>query len=269
MTVITTLVTPHFTVHATDSYLTKRQPYELLEKERTKIVPVRRFRGAMSYWGWATLPASNAAPEWNTIAWLREQARQAGSFDSAGAFALSLMRNLECEGRKRSVYRGIGIHFSCYERIGDYWVPEVFIISNYEDASYRSLDQDGLIVSRNFHIDLVGISRADIINVNRDARLKAYRILLEGQNGWWYNGDPAVFGPVTDAFMNAITLLQKRGSLKLQTWKEHADLARMPVELVSRMFKSFSIENRILVGGKPHDLVISPNGDYYSTTGDR
>jgi hypothetical protein len=275
MTVITTLVTARYTVHASDSFLTVKQgdgTRKPVETKRTKIVRVEAWQGAMSYFGWATSPASNTTPEWDTLTWLQDQAQQAGASDSAGAFAIGLARRLETEASRRPsadpLGRGIGIHFSCYERIGDYWIPEMFIISNLEDPSYRSLHPQGVRVTRNLHVGLVGIPETSIVDVDRDARLCAYRLLQAGTDGWWFNGDPIVFGPVASAFRNTIEQLRRRGNLSLSAQKEHADLARMPVELVSGMFQAFSIKNSVVVGGDSHDLVISPTGDYYSTTGD-
>src|SRR4051812_2562828 len=80
MTVITTLVTPLYTVHASDSFITERQEdgtRKVTHKRETKIVRVKRWRGAMSYFGWATCPATRTAPEWNTLQWLQGQAQEA------------------------------------------------------------------------------------------------------------------------------------------------------------------------------------------------
>jgi hypothetical protein len=49
--------------------------------EETKIVAVRRFYGAMSYWSLAKTDSG-----WNTYQWLRRQAQRAGDFVSAEEF---------------------------------------------------------------------------------------------------------------------------------------------------------------------------------------
>jgi hypothetical protein len=58
VTVISTVITRYCTVHASDSLITKLQPDGSaipIEWEQSKIILVRPWRGAMSYWGWRSL----------------------------------------------------------------------------------------------------------------------------------------------------------------------------------------------------------------------
>ncbi len=91
MTVIATVMSRWCTAHATDSFITERQPdgkVTLREDQQTKIVRVPRFDGAMSYWGLAAWGA------WSTLTFLRERAQRARDFNSAEAFAEDMNRRL-------------------------------------------------------------------------------------------------------------------------------------------------------------------------------
>ena len=54
MTVISTIITRHCTVHSSDSLISEIRNGSFLpiEWEKAKILPVPKYRGAMSYWGW-------------------------------------------------------------------------------------------------------------------------------------------------------------------------------------------------------------------------
>src|SRR6185436_14007414 len=88
MTVISTIITRHCTAHASDSLITDFETGEPKEWEKTKLIPVRSWRGAISYWGLAY------QGDWQTSSWLREQARSAGQAQSAEAFAKKLTSDL-------------------------------------------------------------------------------------------------------------------------------------------------------------------------------
>jgi hypothetical protein len=122
MTVIATLITSYGTVHATDSLISRDLPdgkREYLEYQRPKIVKVRAFRGAMSYWGLAELENM-----W-MLDWLKREAGQANKYSTAEDFALNVANHLnKALSRiqfRRSQDGGIGIHFTAYERVGDYF----------------------------------------------------------------------------------------------------------------------------------------------------
>ena len=57
--------------------------------------------------------------------------------------------------------------------------------------------------------------------------------------------------------------------LKAWLWNAHGlAFARRPVEVVSKLLTDFAKTNRRMIGGRPHDLAISPDGQYFSSTGD-
>jgi len=102
MTVISTIITHRFTAHASDSLITPFEEDDMdvnwkkkREWRKPKIIPVKHLRGAMSYWGLATTDKG-----WNTLAWLREQARKAGNFKTAELFAQELRNELTREFKR-------------------------------------------------------------------------------------------------------------------------------------------------------------------------
>src|SRR5215469_14733044 len=149
LTVIAAIITSHFTAHATDSFITIRTDegtYKVQKSQETKIVRVPVWRGAISYWGLATHDS-----DWSTLRWLRERAASASRYSSAEDFARTLACDLTTALRVRRFRspseRGIGMHFSAYERIDGYWVPELFHIRNWENETYSAV-QEGIIVTR-------------------------------------------------------------------------------------------------------------------------
>ena len=270
MTVISTLITSAGTVHATDSLLTnlmadgRREPVEWTQ---TKIIPVPAWRGAMSYWGLAQIEG-----RWSTLGWLRNEAAKAGDFASAEDFARELAsqlnRELAAMTFRRRTDAGIGIHFSAYERMDDRWIPELFLISNWSDTSYSSIRMTGVGYSRETHGTLSG-QGPRLEDSQLDRRLKVSDSIDRG--GWfrYNNGDPQLYNPAAIAIQNMFKELASRKILRdpnsLETLRA---LARRPVEVVSEIQHDFCAAGTRVVGGRVHDLAITPTGLYSSTSGD-
>jgi hypothetical protein len=270
MTVIATLITRRGTIHVTDSLITQRQQdgtYEALEWKNTKIVPVTAWRGAMSYWGLASVGG-----QWTLLDWLREQVKKASNFDSAEAFANDVAQKLNRVLSRWKLPRtrdaGIGIHFTAYERIADRWIPELFLISNWGDTSYSSLRPAGVGVSRETYGTISGQGpRAE--HFRPEFRVSVHDYILN--QGWlrYNNGDPKLFNPIADTIMDMLGEMNKRSTLRdVDRMKTQLSLARTPVEFVSRMQLNFCLPETRVVGGAIHDLAISPEGDYQSTSKD-
>jgi len=145
MTVISALITKHGTAHASDSFITKVKRdggVEVINWRQTKLVHVKRWRGALSYWGLAQLT------ECSTLEWLRKRARIAGESPNPEEFANALAVDLNSELARLCVSKpsdkGIGIHFTAYERLDGRWIPELFLISNWEGIPYAKIHSTGL-----------------------------------------------------------------------------------------------------------------------------
>jgi len=255
--------------HASDSFITERQAsgtFHILESTKTKIVNVRQWRGAMAYWGLATHGG------WSTWDWLNERARVANGYASAGEFAVDTAGQLEKRLRgmrfARPTDAGLGIHFSAYERKNDYWIPELFLISNWSDPSYSALRPNGVSVSRETYGTIANEPPSDA-HGELEFRLKVHEFLQQGKLLIYNNGDPALFNPAANGMATMFIELARRGlSSQQQDIRKFLAMARRPVEIVANAQQDFCDPGKRIVGGKPHDLAITPDGLYLSTTGD-
>lgn len=269
MTVIASMMTRSGTAHATDSLLTTRGPggeRVPVESQETKVVPVRHWRGALAYWGYAG-DASGA----RTVDWLRDRAAEAGQHASAEAFAADLARQAEAWLRAKGVALdpryGLGIHFTAYERVNDYWIPELFLVSNFEDPNYSALRPGGAGYSRETYGTVAGVARTPE-DRQPERRLRVHDFLQRG--GWlrYNNGDPLLFNPTAMSLELMLALARDRGVLadidisRLRHW------TRLPVEMVGELQQKFYRPGVVIVGGKIHDLAVTPLGEYSSGSGD-
>jgi hypothetical protein len=268
MTVIATIITSHYTVHASDSFITERQPDGSLvvkESQQTKLVRVDAWRGAMAYWGVASYQ------NWNTIDWLRAKANSAGTYGSPQNFAEALASELtvEVSARSRAVKKGIGIHFTAYERVDGYWVPELFLISNWTDLSYVSC-RTAFTATRETYGTYKQIEERSSEHGNRAHRLEVHSALQNDAALFHYNnGDTLLFNSVAKGIFSSFSLLMQRGQVADHaSVRTHLSLARRPVEVASKLLSDLARKESIVIGGKAHDIAISPNGEYHSTTGD-
>jgi hypothetical protein len=275
MTVVSTLITRHYTAHASDSFLTmfdSNGMREVVEDKQSKLVKVPAFRGAMTYWGLA-----RHEDNWDTFQWLHERARLAGNFGSGEAFAEACAEMLTAELSRRRFANpldsGLGIHFTAYEYINDYWIPELFVLSRWRDQSYQDvLPAYKFRVTRETYATLKGLDPPD----GRSSEFGQFRYRFEVHKALqgtplmflFNNGDPVLFNPIANSILASFTELSRRGHLKDPTSLEtHLSIARRPVEIVSKLLTDFAAPSTRLVGGKPHDLAVSPRGEYHSTTG--
>src|SRR5579875_2397454 len=134
MTVISTLLTRSCTVHCTDSFITARKisgsGFDYLETKQSKIIAVEHYKGAMSYFHLALQPADN--PKWNTFDFLNDCALREKKPTQPEEFAMLVRDRLNSEAMPycKQANMGIGIHFTAYEEIEGYSIPEMFYISN-------------------------------------------------------------------------------------------------------------------------------------------
>jgi hypothetical protein len=118
---------------------------EVKEAQKPKLVFVQHWRGALAFWGLAI------KGHWSTLDWLRQRAGQASNYASPEEFANELSADLSSELSRQTfvqdIDKGIGIHFTAYEHIDEYWIPELFLVSNFTDPSYTAVQ------------NVVGVSR--------------------------------------------------------------------------------------------------------------
>lgn len=269
MTVIAAMIVRSGTAHATDSFLTTRGKdgkLLILEGRATKVIGVRTFRGALAYWGFAGERHGE-----RTADWLVARAVDSKKFATPEEFAAALAAELQVWLTARRVAsdprHGIGIHFTAYERIGDYWIPELFLISNFEDPSYSRLRAGGVGYSRETYSTITGLPRSPQ-DREPDRRLKVHRFLREGSWLRFNNGEPDLFNPAADATQAMLAIANKRrvlahiDSTRLRQW------TRLPVEMVAQVQRRFLRAGTATVGGRIHDLSVTPGGKYESDSGD-
>lgn len=272
MTVISTIITRHYTAHASDSFITVLRPdgsLDVVEDQKSKLLQVPAWRGAMGYWGLAQHVAG-----WNTLEWLRTQANHAGQHASAAAFATALGEQLTHALSALAVDkprdRGLGIHLTVYEHIQDRWVPELFVLSNWTDAFCTAVRPQGFRVTRETYATLKRLAERSADHGQPAYRLEVHAALHNAPLMFRFNnGDPTLFNPVANSVLDSLIELSRRGHLKDPTSSlTHLSIARSPVEIVSKLLAELADPGRRLVGGKPHDLAVSPGGVYESRTGD-
>ena len=274
MTVISSIINKHCTVHATDSLISilkKNGKLQPIKYEQSKIVPVRAWKGALSYWGLAEHSKYN----WSTFKWLKKKAGAANKNASAEDFAYKLAEELNDEisrmDFKKDISSGIGIHFTAYENIEGRWIPELFLIKNFENTNYNSVYPDGIRVFRNTFAAFCNMSEKEKKPNHREVPIRniVYEVLHAGRWLRFNNGDPIIFNLVAPSIFNMYQIFGQRGYLKDPTdIKTYHDMAHMFIKTISSAQQKFCHKDHRSVGGKPHVLAISPKGEYYSDTGD-
>jgi hypothetical protein len=270
MTVITTLITRHCTVHATDSFITELQTDGTLkvdEAKQTKIIPVKRFRGAMAYWGLAKING-----RWSTLDWLHEQVGRAAECEHPEDFARFVTDSLNQELSRlqfaQPIHAGIGIHFTAYEWIEDCWIPELFLLSNFSGPSYKGLHDKGVLLNRQtFNVAFEDSPKP--IHRNPEFRLRVHKYLREGHVLIYNNGDPPIFNSIAKMIFDQIrTISQRKEFVDADDVATYRKIARTLIRFISVLQEEFVRSGKRRVGGKLHDLSITPTGEYGSYSGD-
>ncbi len=272
MTVIATVISRICTAHASDSLITRKRTggkHEILDYETTKIVHVRHWVGAMAYWGLAV----HEPHKWSTLDWLRQQANKANQFGSPEDFARfigeQLNQSLSRMTFREEIEKGIGIHFTAYEWVDGYRIPELFAITNFESTEYKSLHPDGIRVTRETYNNVVEDNSPRSEHGKPQYRHVVRKHLDTNGLLLYNNGDPLMFNSAAASIFSMFKVAAQRNILKVPTSaKAHREIARWSIELVSRMQRDFVQDGYQMVGGKPHDLSVTPNGEYESDSGD-
>jgi hypothetical protein len=163
----------------------------------------------------------------------------------------------------------LGIHFTAYERVSDYWVPEFFHIRNWINPPYSALNPAGFTATRETYATLMDLLERPAAHKEAGFRLKVHEALHSGVLFRFNNGDPVLFNPIANALIDTVQPLRARGHLREPSdARFHFALVRRPVEVVSRLLADVASAAYRHIGGKPHDLAIVPDGTTESTTGD-
>lgn len=255
MTVISTIISRQCIAVATDSFITDcRTGLPRGNMTQSKITEIPRLRAAAAYWGLA-----ESTNGWTTHAWLESKAKEAPKFNTLENFASALHADLDkmLLGVPKTDI-GIGIHLMGYERVGNYWVPELLLVSNYADTTYSELCC--LHKTREtYHIAFN--EQPNERHGEPECRYKLHGFLAEGGMLVFNNGDPFMFNAVAKPLLEILKKARERGVLRdADSTDTYRALARRPIEAVSKAQHDFFSKDKIRVGGRIHDLVITPEG---------
>jgi len=271
MTVISTVISRHCVAHATDSLITLHagQPeYKVSDETSPKLVCVRRWAGVMSYFGLA------AHGSWLTLDFLRAEAGNATRFSRPEEFACHVASELNAMLSTRrfqtELDKGIGVHFTAYEDVEGYRIPELFHITNFDGTGYDRLLPGGVRVTRETYATSPVWDGSDRERHSEPRYRLAVKSLLDTGFMYMYNnGDPRLFNTAANAIGTMLAEASGRGALEPPTSTDaHRQLVGMPVKLVSAIQLEFFRQEYRVVGGKPHNLSVTPNGLYESDSGD-
>ena len=141
MTVISAVIGKDIMAISTDSYKTKyiksSDIYEVVEFKRPKILPVRKFHCAISFWGLVDYGG------WSLEKFLKYLVRISPDNLSLQEFAQYIADGLRTEidriipGNKRT--KGFGLHVTGFEQYKNMMIPELFLISNFDGIEYKKI----------------------------------------------------------------------------------------------------------------------------------
>jgi hypothetical protein len=226
----------------------------------------------MAYWGLAEL-----SDGWNTFQWLRQRAEGPYGSGDAATFAKDCASALTAELSRLTFANpldsGMGIHFTAYEFINGYWIPELFVLSRWTDSSYSAvLPNYQFRITRETYAALKGLNTLEepLEFGQPSFRWEVHAALNDSALMFRFNnGDPALFNPIANCVLDTLVKLSHRGQVKDPTSiATHLSIARRPVEIVSKLLADTAAPGMRRIGGKLHDLAVTPGGVYESTTGD-
>ncbi|MDD4968864.1 MAG: hypothetical protein PHT07_05500 [Paludibacter sp.] len=266
MTAISALISKKWISVASDSLLTeiiKGDEVRHIEFRKSKIVPIKKFKASASYWGLAKIA------EWRTYDFLKNMSVEAESFENFESFAnhvcIELKKKLDKVRVPNAIDKGIGIHLAGFEKFEGEVLPELFLISNFTDTSYKSIGE--LVVSRNLYNNL-DIELKNNENSLEEQRLSVKQYLDKGGIFIFNNGDPDFFNPASIAMNEMFLEAVKRRVLKKNDLKVYLSMASLPIEMIKRTQKDLFEKKHIRVGGQIHNLLITDKGEMISTSKD-
>ncbi len=279
MTVISALFSKKGIAVAADSMLTAidtsgRHIY--LEWQKSKIVPIPKLKACISYWGIAgalkKIHKPNEEPEWiwQTYEWLRKESENP-KYQNLEDFSKDIKEKLDKQlnqlSFQKDIDKGIGLHIAGLEKVDDYTIPELFLISNYTDPTYQNIGELGL--SRNtFHTIAKVPPSPD--HYKKEFRFAVKEFLSKGGLITYNNGDPIMFNMVSSTISYGFQIALHRKVLKtINSVQETVPIVKRPIEIISEIQRDFYKQDKRMVGGKIHDYCIDNYGNSYSTSGDK
>lgn len=267
MTVITAIIGSDKIAIATDSlktkYIKKSNSYIAVEFKRPKIIPVRKYHAAISFWGLVDYGG------WSLERFIKNVISSSDPAISLEGFAKYLANQLSEELDRiipgNPIIKGFGIHLTGFEYFRSIKTPELFLLSNFTDPRYNRL-KENIICARQLYpiVHRDTNTRSNDFGVQRG---EIARFFQKGQVFKFNNGDPQLYNIIADAYHKGATLVRLRNRVNTMNIDQYRQFARGPVEIISDLQKQFAPKNQRLVGGKIHDLVITASGVFSSSSG--
>lgn len=278
MTVISAIFSKYGISVATDSLLAAVGPnndFIPLEWQQPKIICVPKLRACISYWGFAgslkVIPKVGQRKNWNwkIYDWLKEQSQNPQE-SNLSEFAKNLKTKLQVklnQDTSKKSLKGIGLHITGFENINGYWIPELFLICNFTDTTYKNVGD--LNVSRHTYHTIANVDPSDT-HAEDCYRMKVKEHLSSGNLIIYNNGNPTLFNPVFHSVSQVLFNANNQGVLRqFSTIQDMVPLVKRPIEVISKLQKDLFKENKRVVGGRTHDVSIDNSGLFYSTSGDK
>lgn len=262
------------------SFRTKSGAAEPVKGAATKIVRIEKFTGAISYFGLATLPGGQ-----RTLEWLREQASKAESFESAEVFANHLRDELNSILGKATfrnpLDKGIGMHFTAFERVNGELIPELFAITNFSSTDYNALHMDGVHATRetfanvrdrlNENDSQNGPFKNDVSDRSEHGAPRYRNAVLDflrsGRILLYNNGNPRLFNIAQKALLDMLNYATSVHILQLPlTPALLRRLAQFPISYAVMVQQHFFKRGFRPAGGRTRNLSVTRDGSYCTDT---
>lgn len=269
MTAISTIISKRGISFATDSIITiynkRKNYYEAIEFEKSKIISIEKYHAALAYYGFAKYN------RWNIYDWIKKQIQNYSSALDLSQFADQLKKDLDNKldeffSDKFDINRGIGIHLAGYEEFDGRLLPEMYHISNFKNPEYKEIRH--MSVGPQLYKTLPLEYKINNSPTLQQRRQAVFTFIENGRMFIYNNGDPKMFNPLSNSFRDAYLTLKDRQLTKTIDLELQLSLTRRPIEFIKKAQIDFCEKGKRLVGGKIHDLSFNKFKIYKSNTGD-
>jgi len=273
MTVIVSIISKTCCAHASDSFITTHDG-SIINAEDTKIFPVYRFKGVLAFWETALFNSINGKQQIYSKDLIKELINSAKNFQNPRDFAFSVrdfFNKFYIDHRITNA--PLGFHFSAYEVIEGINIPELFTIRNFKGVDYHNLLPYGFEVLRNTYCILpteYKLKGIENDNESNYCRIAVQRYLDSGKLITFNNGDPELSSIAIASLFEMSKIASSRRIIKyIDHPSTYRQMATWIVDSVSDFQKKLLKKKKQIVGGKRHNISITPNGVFDSDTGDK
>jgi len=217
MTVIVAQLQADKIIHATDSLLSARESdgrhTRASGSGASKIFECVQYNGAFSWWGAAETRS------WEAKSWLIElndRLKELQNPLTVDVFAGKVAEELQYIHRSipTEKARSHGMHFTVFERVGQEYIPELFLITNYAGMEYGSGPR--FVAQRQTFHTLSGNSDCDFERHHEESyRMEVLR-RLKLHPLTYSNGQPRLFA----RYLANYAHLSRTPQTKLNFWDE-------------------------------------------------